>query len=99
MIDLAKLQTDSQLIYYIVLLVGSTFVAGYYLNTKIKNQIEEIVFELTRRVDRLELETLKAVDHQKDMTLMFNLIKDVKEDIRSGFAAVSSRIDTVLTHK
>lgn len=97
------LQELASILYYIGAIIGAVFVAGWWLNSRLKNVVDEnntkviaTMAEINNRVIKLETESVRVIQHDKDMTMMYNLINSLKESVVTGFSDMSKRIDTLL---
>jgi len=90
-------------VYYGALILITVFFAGFYLKSKLAKLCAETNTELETRMkileDKLkqhEADTIKVSTYEKDMANVKDLFIDIKRDIREGFIAVNTRIDTIL---
>lgn len=87
-------------IYYLGLTIISVFVAGWFLNGKLRKicqegneSVEKRITDMENRLTKHELEAVKVVAYERDMANVVGMIKEIKNDVKDGFINLTERID------
>lgn len=89
-------------LYYSSIVLITVFFSGWYLNSKLRKicqdnnvELESAVKVLEARILKQETETLKMAEYTRDMASVCESIKEIKKDVKDGFAALTLRIDNL----
>lgn len=52
--------------------------------------------QLELRVKKLEDETLRKMEYEKDLKVLTNTLQDLRQDVRNGITNLTSRLDTFI---
>lgn len=90
------------MIYYSGMILIAVFFAGWFLNTKLKSLCEDNnrerddkMREFEARLAKHESETLRVQEYNRDMNNIADSMKEIKQDVKDGFAALTLRIDNL----
>lgn len=77
-------------------ILGTIFGSGWYINGRLKKFISESTDGIMKRVEKLEAESVRINQHERDMNQLSSMLQNMETKLLSGFTALTQRIDNVL---
>lgn len=83
-------------LYYVGATIVAIFCAGYYIRSRLETIASEAIAVIEIRVVKLENETLRKLEYEKDLKVLTNTLQDLRQDVRNGITNLTDRLDTFI---